>query len=198
MSAPSGSSPRMRGSRQLIDELRQILGIIPAHAGLTSGQRLDEEVWRDHPRACGAHSNVRRNNYEFLGSSPRMRGSHSASFIFSPPSWIIPAHAGLTLLREYDVVSGRDHPRACGAHLLRFLRKLKKMGSSPRMRGSPDREAGRGTRDGIIPAHAGLTSGKCSKKNLHRDHPRACGAHFLLGFLTFGYLGSSPRMRGSL
>ena len=50
---------------------------------------------------------------------------------------------------------------------------------------------------GIIPAHAGLTSTVKKEAAVTRDHPRACGAHFLDFLVRAVPLGSSPRMRGS-
>ena len=73
-----GSSPRMRGSRELVNAHHVYLGIIPAHAGLTHGCTPSAHNGRDHPRACGAHlmSAVARKTTS--GSSPRMRGSPTA------------------------------------------------------------------------------------------------------------------------
>ena len=50
-----GSSPRMRGSRRLVELAFVLDGIIPAHAGLTQVPIPGGETYRDHPRACGAH-----------------------------------------------------------------------------------------------------------------------------------------------
>ena len=51
-----GSSPRMRGSRGRPRGCVPVPGIIPAHAGLTLCPRQSLLPYRDHPRACGAHS----------------------------------------------------------------------------------------------------------------------------------------------
>ncbi len=52
----TGSSPRMRGSPH--EHQRDVLyeGIIPAHAGLTRRGAVGYGGARDHPRACGAHT----------------------------------------------------------------------------------------------------------------------------------------------
>ena len=86
-----------------------------------------------------------------------MRGSQSKVIGSYDGHGIIPAHAGLTQQLIPMDNAGRDHPRACGAHLgVTFISK-NEQGSSPRMRGSPLLcHAYRVTR-GIIPAHAGLT-----------------------------------------
>ena len=52
-------------------------------------------------------------------------------------------------------------------------------------------------RQGIIPAHAGLTLVTLYISSSHRDHPRACGAHSGTTTNMPGNPGSSPRMRGS-
>ena len=53
-------------------------------------------------------------------------------------------------------------------------------------------------RDGIIPAHAGLTIGSIQCEPFVGDHPRACGAHYQRYQCSIMRMGSSPRMRGSL
>ena len=93
---------------------------------------------------------------------------------------IIPAHAGLTHHLQLWRRRKRDHPRACGAHADHFLCPRKRLGSSPRMRGSlPALETGT-EKQGIIPAHAGLTFSPPRGRKQRWDHPRACGAHRIL------------------
>ena len=127
-----------------------------------------------------------------------MRGSH---FIPNPDNkkyGIIPAHAGLTKKKFKKRVDKRDHPRACGAHRCCQRCLISSLGSSPRMRGSQLGEQALVDDDGIIPAHAGLTSVVAMIRYAPQDHPRACGAHSHDAALAHVLLGSSPRMRGSL
>ena len=192
-----GSSPRMRGSRAAHLHSMRRDGIIPAHAGLTTGSIFQMRKCRDHPRACGAHSVLSAGHQPRLGSSPRMRGSQehrplreakngsSPRMRGSPNAdkssargrGIIPAHAGLTDTYCKTVKQIRDHPRACGAHR--------------------NSSSGLASSVGIIPAHAGLTLSGCHEAGGHGDHPRACGAHFARSSLPIRDRGSSPRMRGS-
>ena len=51
-----GSSPRMRGTRELGGPAAPGLGIIPAHAGNTSRFSKSSAAAWDHPRACGEHA----------------------------------------------------------------------------------------------------------------------------------------------
>ena len=110
---------------------------------------------------------------------------------------IIPAHAGLTRPRSWMIACLRDHPRACGAHFQHLPQSRHVIGSSPRMRGSQLVKESAHKYDGIIPAHAGLTSNRHRPACWIWDHPRACGAHFSLACTRHRMVGSSPRMRGS-
>ena len=74
----SGSSPRMRGTRLLLQLVCLHCGIIPAYAGNTSRLSQGKAAWRDHPRVCGEHSGISSIHSPALGSSPRMRGTHRA------------------------------------------------------------------------------------------------------------------------
>ena len=94
MATRAGSSPRMRGKRQL------------------ASQRPCFRV--AHPRACGENSQERGAETADLGSSPRMRGKRVgwASWLEKPR--LIPAHAGKTLSSSAGRRRNRAHPRACG------------------------------------------------------------------------------------
>ena len=192
-----GSSPRMRGSLDMLDSIGYEIGIIPAHAGLTIEARLAFNSPRDHPRACGAHSFMFAATSQRLGSSPRMRGSRYEYDEVTQEPGIIPAHAGLTLCSQAVTCRAGDHPRACGAHMAQDADMCTFEGSSPRMRGSQNNHICALQYAGIIPAHAGLTAGRDIRQPSIRDHPRACGAHWMISSSSSTSLGSSPRMRGS-
>ena len=187
----------MRGSPHAETRRGYRAGIIPAHAGLTQHWSGTCSSERDHPRACGAHTARAFIDYLISGSSPRMRGSRLGWLLDVPPQGssprmrgsldtnqpeqqafgIIPAHAGLTRYAEAPAAIYRDHPRACGAHVQGAWEAASAWGSSPRMRGSQWIARVRRNKNGIIPAHAGLTTIFCARPADERDHPRACGAH---------------------
>ena len=134
----AGSSPRMRGTRDIHPNETGAKGIIPAYAGNTC------ELWRD-----GASP---------WGSSPRMRGTHLSAGASATYRGIIPAYAGNTNLQGIGIAQWRDHPRVCGEHQRHPCRPYPTWGSSPRMRGTllprqPTRHW-----QGIIPAYAGNTA----------------------------------------
>ena len=187
----------MRGSPSSCIDFLDVRRIIPAHAGLTNRFGPGFYQSRDHPRACGAHCNAFDLVRIHKGSSPRMRGSPLRLIWLIPCGGIIPAHAGLTCLDRWFRNVAEDHPRACGAHGQYYGKAGVYGGSSPRMRGSLERDLQPIPSRGIIPAHAGLTKHYLCLLYTRRDHPRACGAHVCLTLPMSTAPGSSPRMRGS-
>ena len=112
----AGSSPRVRGT--LDSEFFACLsdGIIPACAGNTQTGTKPDTDYRDHPRVCGEHGSEGGAETHPAGSSPRVRGTRSPRFRFSPLSGIIPACAGNTFSPLSVLPAFGDHPRVCGEH----------------------------------------------------------------------------------
>ena len=135
----AGSSPRMRGTHVFGSISDNRAGIIPAYAGNTYVVAGCASQVEDHPRVCGEH--IYTTNPDLLdpGSSPRMRGTlaDDGEPCFTPG--IIPAYAGNTGSRSTMPPTFWDHPRVCGEHPFAAGVRLRKWGSSPRMRGTPRR-----------------------------------------------------------
>ena len=91
-----GSSPRMRGTLSSIVAFFTQQGIIPAYAGNTLSNPLASFLHWDHPRVCGEHKEDGTPRWPTLGSSPRMRGTHSNGCLKNGTRGIIPAYAGNT------------------------------------------------------------------------------------------------------
>ena len=91
-----GSSPRVRGTRAIIQFLMQQARFIPAGAGNTEvlGQRIPE--YTVHPRGCGEHNEAARIGFKPAGSSPRVRGTPLARCRRIRHRRFIPAGAGNT------------------------------------------------------------------------------------------------------
>ena len=70
-------------------------------------------------------------------------------------------------------------------------------GSSPRVRGTPERSRWRQRRHGIIPACAGNTIVGDGTYKPFEDHPRVCGEHSQSTRPRTEPPGSSPRVRGT-
>ena len=92
----AGSSPRMRGTPLAKILLFALHGIIPAYAGNTCLPLAVPTPKRDHPRVCGEHVPSAAMGMIGSGSSPRMRGTPTASGVGVPLIGIIPAYAGNT------------------------------------------------------------------------------------------------------
>ena len=112
-------------------------------------------------------------------------------------SGIIPALAGNTPHALLTLSESRDHPRACGEHVIQVASQHGHQGSSPRLRGTRRRDPSSRERLGIIPALAGNTIRSPRIQARGRDHPRACGEHFPDGSRDQTREGSSPRLRGT-
>ena len=171
-------------------------GITPAHAGLTIYEALRLAGVRDHPRACGAYTCYTTEYLIHLGSPPRMRGLLHTLVQHRIIRGITPAHAGLTVLCRLCRHLTGDHPRACGAYRLNKLRSIICKGSPPRMRGLLSKYGIEAAKQGITPAHAGLTCSVLPAEIACRDHPRACGAYNVHDCNGAAGMGSPPRMRG--
>ena len=188
----------MRGTRVLHAGERENIGIIPAYAGNTNTQALTALGVEDHPRVCGEHISACWNPFVHLGSSPRMRGTHSHSMVTARQHGIIPAYAGNTEVSMKCWTVPRDHPRVCGEHHAVIIFNFGVSGSSPRMRGTHPREFVAQVGEGIIPAYAGNTVNHGLAPSRHKDHPRVCGEHSAPQKSHTCKKGSSPRMRGTL
>ena len=191
-----GSSPRMRGKPGGACRRRGLRGLIPAHAGKTSGQYQPSPPGRAHPRACGENNIVVGVHRVFSGSSPRMRGKPRV--LRSPllRQGLIPAHAGKTRSINRLSANRRAHPRACGENRVKALRRPGVYGSSPRMRGKQAPSLRRRLPRRLIPAHAGKTHGFAGACPVGGAHPRACGENGINLSANRRAKGSSPRMRG--
>ena len=112
--APTGSSPRVRGKEGGAVGRWSAWGIIPAGAGKSAGWSPWVACGRDHPRGCGEKSPPFVERHPGTGSSPRVRGKGHGQRQADGRGGIIPAGAGKSgdaLIGHFDL---RDHPRGCG------------------------------------------------------------------------------------
>ncbi len=196
-STPPGRSPRVRGSRRVVDHLPGAGGSIPACAGEPLKARLECALTWVDPRVCGGAAAGRTPLATSSGRSPRVRGSLPAGRLRSLPVGSIPACAGEPPRSRRSPRRPGVDPRVCGGALDRVARAHWPSGRSPRVRGS---QAGRGARvrtDGSIPACAGEPAASSFPSIASRVDPRVCGG--ASGFRTRHgrWLGRSPRVRGS-
>ena len=198
MTRSSGSSPRMRGTRNTSSCGRHFSWIIPAHAGNSQHVILWPPLQLDHPRACGELHRPDPSHRSASGSSPRMRGTPLGGGAVEVGGRIIPAHAGNSHRSSEPCSSRADHPRACG--------DSPDSGGMTRTHADHPRACGEllslnedGTgQDGSSPRMRGTLHPAQLRSLGPTDHPRACGELQCGRRLVDVDVGSSPRMRGTL
>ena len=94
-----GSSPRVRGKREVRVRAPPIRRLIPARAGKTGASEPSPSRPSAHPRACGENPEPGRASPHALGSSPRVRGKPNARSNSARLMGLIPARAGKTSAR---------------------------------------------------------------------------------------------------
>ena len=90
----------------------------------------------------------------------------------------------------------RAHPRVCGADKGSRWCFMRRMGSSPRVRGRPVVGRRQVQHGGLIPAGAGQTTSLGLISPFTWAHPRGCGADVAVVGDEAAEAGSSPRVRG--
>ena len=178
MVSADGSSPRARGTHPSADWIRA--------------------RQQDHPRVRGEHGASGAPSASSCGSSPRARGTRYRAFSRRGPGRIIPACAGNTSRRMRHEGGGPDHPRVRGEHSTERSMRGPRDGSSPRARGTRERERSDDDTRRIIPACAGNTTSHSARRSRPSDHPRVRGEHGRLADSVATMTGSSPRARGTL
>jgi len=195
--ATIGSSPRVRGTRLKDSEDLCPYRFIPACAGNTSRTRWTRRLSAVHPRVCGEHERTILGCVRLSGSSPRVRGTPGYLAIKEFMHRFIPACAGNTEVWSRCRCETTVHPRVCGEHMGLKNPDCRRIGSSPRVRGTPQ-----GLSDGeqdrrFIPACAGNTNANTDPPADTTVHPRVCGEHVPGIPGNPASSGSSPRVRGT-
>ena len=131
------------------------------------------------------------------GSSPRMRGTHQRMLSGRCVDRFIPAYAGNAPKAGGRQRSPPVHPRVCGEREQCHTSRLRRRGSSPRMRGTHRENAHTCALVRFIPAYAGNAFTPSTKKPSMPVHPRVCGERIALECGPEKLHGSSPRMRGT-
>ena len=190
------SSPRVRGTHPAEPRPPGQVRFIPARAGNTMQSSACAGCSAVHPRACGEHADVGFRLAHALGSSPRVRGTHSWRLATcrgdsgssprvrgtrlsldhrSGEFRFIPARAGNTQIAPAEQERPTVHPRVCGEHKAHRI------------------VIGRQ----FIPARAGNMRRSPCQAGPAAVHPRACGEHHNRLLHLRSGCGSSPRVRGT-
>ena len=191
-----GSSPLTRGKLCRSWSMPWWRRLIPAHAGKIVTQVVRLVILRAHPRSRGENAIASAIATFVAGSSPLTRGKWGTCAQASPPSGLIPAHAGKMTARRPSPPQRPAHPRSRGENPRPAIRTATKPGSSPLTRGKfPAHNTGVFKR-GLIPAHAGKIRARPGLRPAWRAHPRSRGENCSRAYSHGSGRGSSPLTRG--
>ena len=132
------------------------------------------------------------------GSSPLTRGARPPASARTGHHGLIPAHAGSTSDNDREIRPFGAHPRSRGEHDSSGRPYDRPLGSSPLTRGAPGITRMSQDWGGLIPAHAGSTSGVGGRRRNFPAHPRSRGEHTFPSWHGTIRGGSSPLTRGAL
>ena len=193
----TGPSPRVRGSRRLGAADPDRLRSIPACAGKPSTSPRSATTARVHPRVCGEARRPAGNPPIVHGPSPRVRGSRVHRGRRDHRHGSIPACAGKPRRSTQRRPATGVHPRVCGEAEGGGDPEAGAAGPSPRVRGSPVRNAGQLRGPGSIPACAGKPATPTISRGGCGVHPCVCGEARSMPWVRCAPTGPSPRVRGS-
>ena len=154
-SAPTGSSPRVRGTPAAQRHRRRAGRFIPACAGNSLMIAPSCGALAVHPRVCGELADTTPFDNISSGSSPRVRGTRGIRHAGLGPRRFIPACAGNSADTPHTATSSPVHPRVCGELTDPNTTNRHVCGSSPRVRGTLDRRMIAHSEYRFIPACAG-------------------------------------------
>ena len=192
-----GSSPRARGTRPGRRPQNHRHRFIPAGAGNTKLICRPAPLMTVHPRGRGEHQTTYTVLGQISGSSPRARGTPRRRRKPHDQGRFIPAGAGNTQYRTRHAREAPVHPRGRGEHVGARGFAAEEGGSSPRARGTRPVEPAAGGIDRFIPAGAGNTPSRASRRGDRSVHPRGRGEHVYRITNNVLMAGSSPRARGT-
>src|SRR5690625_5297303 len=153
---------------------------------------------RVHPRGCGAPRYPFGGRRAATGSSPRVRGTPYQRGDLLVVNRFIPAGAGNTCAYWCSTTGAPVHPRGSGTHLHHVAASHLITCSPPRMRGTHVPIGRQRMERRFIPAGAGNTSIISLQSISLTVHPRGCGEHAVTILFGIAFIGSSPRVRGTL
>ena len=93
---PHESSPLARGTLSAAEHLKDLVGLIPTHAGNIPVRHGRTSRRPAHPRSRGEHLSRPRAARSRMGSSPLTRGTLNRQLLHATQRRLIPAHAGNT------------------------------------------------------------------------------------------------------
>ena len=195
---PAGSSPRVWGALDRVLKYVFLTRFIPTRVGSIACSPGGAELHAVHPHACGEHLPHIVSTNPPGGSSPRVWGAFAHHNHAVRPSRFIPTRVGSMRCIIAAKLTSSVHPHACGEHADALIDITSIGGSSPRVWGAYQVQAGEGLEGRFIPTRVGSISVSGAARRSSTVHPHACGEHALAVVLLALVYGSSPRVWGAL
>ncbi len=170
--------------------------LIPAGAGRPHRAANPRRGLRAHPRWRGADTRINTHTVAGAGSSPLARGGPQEDGPRLVGSGLIPAGAGRTGFGEERDCIWWAHPRWRGADRTAKWQHAFDSGSSPLARGGRAGDVAGPAGAGLIPAGAGRTRTRPTRRGPCGAHPRWRGADVTAAPGKEQAKGSSPLARG--
>ena len=187
----------MRGNPGWSTQRLAAQGSIPACAGEPRRAGNLKAIPRVYPRVCGGTAAIRDRARSRYGLSPRVRGNLTPRCRTTTRCGSIPACAGEPKAQAGWACEAGVYPRVCGGTRNLELRKRKRRGLSPRVRGNPGGQGFVPTDWRSIPACAGEPQDDTQERRSGEVYPRVCGGTGSRLFLSRKSMGLSPRVRGN-
>ena len=192
-----GLSPPVRGNLGKARAIGKSIRSIPACAG----EPLDREASGNpagvYPRLCGGTATGLAAPAAESGLSPPVRGNLDAIASARIPRRSIPACAGEPCQRKDSAAAAGVYPRLCGGTSARMIRRGRRGGLSPPVRGNPNPALSFSAGVGSIPACAGEPHGGRLYRVGAGVYPRLCGGTAARGAGLHRRGGLSPPVRGN-
>ncbi len=171
--------------------------VVPAHAGVIPDDPAAEDAILRRPRTRGGHPCVRMEPKLATWSSPHTRGSSRDRIMAMVGYAVVPAHAGVILMRANGLSSADGRPRTRGGHPVIYANDDYEWWSSPHTRGSSWSYTLTAVGGVVVPAHAGVIPWRRRPRARARCRPRTRRGHPFVP-LDREHIGkSSPHTRGS-
>ena len=170
-----GSSPRARGTADVVQQRTILVRFIPACAGNRSTRSRNCAPPTVHPRVRGEQGHHLGKPGAGAGSSPRARGTGRCTRRQRCRRRFIPACAGNRLLMRRNEHGAPVHPRVRGEQYRHMAMGSRADGSSPRARGTERLSCAHALKSRFIPACAGNRPARHHDAGCNPVHPRVRG-----------------------
>ena len=195
--SPSGSSPRLWGTRPQQHRRGDVGRFIPTAVG--NAHEWFPVLWMRsvHPHGCGERQEMIRAIHASGGSSPRLWGTPAGGGQPDRASRFIPTAVGNACTQNKRHKSQPVHPHGCGERPHNRIIVNGYAGSSPRLWGTRKRRRYSLVQVRFIPTAVGNAHSLLAQLACTAVHPHGCGERALEQAVLEGYDGSSPRLWGT-